>query len=167
MDPFSRDREDVIPGATYKLDWPGNDSPIHVTINDVIEDGTRRPFEIFINPQDRQLQLWATALARTLSAVFRRSGDLSYITSELKTVADPRGGHWIEGGHYSSQLAAVGGAIDRHILNLSQGTQRQPSHGSGSRGSTNLLPCPQCQTDAMTHQEGCAACLSCGYTRCN
>jgi ribonucleoside-diphosphate reductase alpha chain len=167
MDPFSRDREDVIPGATYKLDWPGNDSPIHVTINDVIEDGTRRPFEIFINPQDRQLQLWATALARTLSAVFRRSGDLSYITSELKTVADPRGGHWIEGGHYSSQLAAVGGAIDRHILNLSQGTQRQPSHGSGSRDSTNLLPCPQCQTDAMTHQEGCAACLSCGYTRCN
>ena len=39
----------VLDGFTYKLKWPGSDHAIYVTINDIVRDGRRRPFEIFIN----------------------------------------------------------------------------------------------------------------------
>jgi ribonucleoside-diphosphate reductase alpha chain len=164
---FSRDREDVLPGTTYKVDWPGSDFPIYVTINEVIEDGARRPFEIFINSLDKQQQLWATALARALSAILRHGGDISPITTELKAVADPRGGYWMEGVQYSSQIAAVGGAIECHILKLARGDGARPPHDLGAQGFTSPQICPECGLEAISHQEGCATCLSCGYTRCN
>src|SRR5690606_35010379 len=43
------DRPEALPGATYKVRWPESDHAIYITINDVIQDGRRRPFEVFIN----------------------------------------------------------------------------------------------------------------------
>lgn len=167
IDLFSKDREDVVPGATYAVEWPVNHIGIHVTINDVIDGGIRRPFEIFIHSNDRQEQLWATALARTLSAVFRRGGDLAYMTEELRTIADPRGGDWVEGTHYASLLAAIGGTIDRHIEKLATGDGIQSHHYSASEDPEQLQRCSHCGLDALVHQEGCMTCLSCGGSRCN
>ncbi|HMH66037.1 MAG TPA: adenosylcobalamin-dependent ribonucleoside-diphosphate reductase, partial [Rhizomicrobium sp.] len=42
------DRPEALPGSTYKIRWPESDHAIYVTINDIIQDGRRRPFEVFI-----------------------------------------------------------------------------------------------------------------------
>jgi len=42
------ERDTVLPGYTYKVNWPGSDHAIYITLNDIIQNGRRRPFEIFI-----------------------------------------------------------------------------------------------------------------------
>src|SRR5258708_39152966 len=39
------DRPEDLPGKTYKITCPGSAHAIYITINDVIEDGRRRPGE--------------------------------------------------------------------------------------------------------------------------
>jgi hypothetical protein len=46
------DRPGELPGKTYKLKWPESDHAIYITLNDVIQDGRQRPFEIFINSKN-------------------------------------------------------------------------------------------------------------------
>ncbi len=112
------DRPDDLPGRTYKIKWPGSDHAIYITINDVVQDGRRRPFEIFINSKNMEHYAWTVALTRMISAVFRRGGDVSFVVEELKAVFDPRGGQWMEGRYVPSLLAAIGGVIERHLIEI-------------------------------------------------
>ena len=112
------DRPEDLPGRTYKIKWPGSDHAIYITINDVMQDGRRRPFEIFINSKNMEHYAWTVALTRMISAVFRRGGDVSFVVEELKAVFDPRGGQWMEGRYVPSLLAAIGGVIERHLIEI-------------------------------------------------
>jgi ribonucleoside-diphosphate reductase alpha chain len=179
------DRPEDLPGKTYKIKWPGSDHAIYITINDVMQDGRRRPFEIFINSKNMEHYAWTVALTRMISAVFRRGGDVSFVVEELKAVFDPRGGQWMEGRYVPSLLAAIGGVIERHLieigflaaddapgiaeavearLELAAGA-REPADGSGAPAA-RMGQCPNCGAAALTHQEGCDICLNCGYSRC-
>jgi ribonucleoside-diphosphate reductase alpha chain len=178
------DRPEDLPGRTYKIKWPGSDHAIYITINDVMQDGRRRPFEIFINSKNMEHYAWTVALTRMISAVFRRGGDVSFVVEELKAVFDPRGGQWMEGRYVPSLLAAIGGVIERHLveigflapadqprisdaveqrLRLAAGAREA---GEGASAAAALGQCPNCGAAALTHQEGCDVCLNCGYSRC-
>ncbi|HZP98987.1 MAG TPA: adenosylcobalamin-dependent ribonucleoside-diphosphate reductase [Reyranella sp.] len=184
------DRPEDLPGRTYKIKWPGSDHAIYITINDVIQDGRRRPFEIFINSKNMEHYAWTVALTRMISAVFRRGGDVSFVVEELKAVFDPRGGQWMEGKYVPSLLAAIGGVIEKHLveigflapadlplieeaarqrLKLAAG-ERDPGRQPMVAGSQDMPPklgqCPNCGAAALNHQEGCDICLNCGYSRC-
>ena len=50
--------------------------------------------------------------------MFRRGGDVGFVVEELKAVFDPRGGQWMEGRYVPSLLAAIGGIIERHMLEI-------------------------------------------------
>mgnify|MGYP002144214568 CR=1 FL=1 len=89
---------------------------MYVTINDVIQDGRRRPFEVFINSKNMEHYAWTVGLTRMISAVFRRGGDISFVVEELKAVFDPRGGSWVGGRYVPSLLAAIGEVIERHLI---------------------------------------------------
>jgi len=179
------DRPEELPGRTYKIKWPGSDHAIYITINDIMQDGRRRPFEIFINSKNMEHYAWTVALTRMISAVFRRGGDVSFVVEELKAVFDPRGGQWMEGRYVPSLLAAIGGVIERHLieigflapadvprlteaaderLRLAAGS-REPAEGSGGGSPAMMGQCPNCGATALTHQEGCDICLNCGYSR--
>jgi ribonucleoside-diphosphate reductase alpha chain len=184
------DRPEDLPGRTYKIKWPGSDHAIYITINDVMQDGRRRPFEIFINSKNMEHYAWTVALTRMISAVFRRGGDVSFVVEELKAVFDPRGGQWMEGRYVPSLLAAIGGVIERHLIEigflapadqprLSEAAEQRLRLAAGARepaadGVTGAPPaagpglgqCPNCGAAALTHQEGCDVCLNCGYSRC-
>ena len=81
-------RSAVLPGFTYKIKWPDSDHAIYITINDIEEQGRRRPFEIFINSKNMEHYAWTVALTRMISAVFRRGGDIAFVVEELKAVCD-------------------------------------------------------------------------------
>ncbi len=160
--PLARHAE--LPGFTYKLKWPDSDHAIYITVNDIVEDGQRRPFEIFINSKNMEHYAWTVALTRMISAVFRRGGDVGFVVEELKAVFDPRGGQWLEGRYVPSLLAAIGGIIERHMVQIGflEGGAADLAAGVGRRSA-----CPRCGEQALAFQEGCATCLSCGYSKCS
>jgi ribonucleoside-diphosphate reductase alpha chain len=187
------DRPEALPGTTYKLRWPESDHAMYITINDVVEGGRRRPFEIFINSKNMEHYAWTVALTRMISAVFRRGGDVSFVVEELKAVFDPRGGQWLNRQYVPSLLAAIGGVIEEHMLAIgflnrpasaSVSQQKVASLGervSGIEASSQTpaaLPqsaasgakfkfCPRCSSPSLTRVEGCDSCLNCGYSRCS
>ncbi len=171
-------RPEALPGQTYKLQWPESDHAIYITLNDIVQDGRRRPFEIFINSKNMEHYAWTLALTRMISAVFRRGGDVSFVVEELKAVFDPRGGAWMGGRYIPSLLAAIGGVIEQHMMEigflpnpaqLAPDTDAQPqvvNLTDGTRPLATPKQCPKCGSAALIHQEGCDLCTSCGYSRC-
>jgi ribonucleoside-diphosphate reductase alpha chain len=168
--PLSRPEE--LPGATYKLRWPDTDHAIYITINDIVQDGRRRPFEIFINSKNMEHYPWTVALTRMISAVFRRGGDVAFVVDELKAVFDPRGGQWL-GRHYvPSMLAAIGEMIERHMIAIgflpAPGAERRAVEVLAGEGPVRspYRSCPRCNQAALIRQEGCDICTSCTYSKC-
>lgn len=163
-----REREEVLSGFSYMLRWPDSDHAIYITINDIVENGRRRPFEIFINSKNVEHYAWTLALTRMISAVFRRGGDVSFVVEELKAVFDPRRGQWM-GGHYApSLLAAIGGIIERHMLETGFLEPKEARRFSVvERNGERRVACPRCGGQSLMFQEGCATCLSCGFSKCS
>ena len=172
------DRPEVLPGSTYKVRWPESDHAMYITINDIIQDGRRRPFEVFINSKNMEHYAWTVALTRMLSAVFRRGGDVSFVVDELKAVFDPRGGAWVGGRYVPSILAAIGEVIEEHLIRI--GFIADPSSpedeaerlrlASGmDEGATagRLRSCPRCGQPGLIRLENCDTCTACGYSKCS
>ncbi len=185
------DRPEALPGATYKVRWPESEHAIYITLNDIIQDGRRRPFEVFINSKDMEHYAWTVALTRMISAVFRRGGDVSFVVEELKAVFDPRGGHWMGGKYVPSLLAAIGDVIETHMVNIGflsgkgGGMTNDPVAEKAvvnlappppppseekqvvkSGNNANFRHCHKCGQPTLIRQEGCDTCTSCGYSKC-
>ncbi|WGR59896.1 adenosylcobalamin-dependent ribonucleoside-diphosphate reductase [Paracoccus ferrooxidans] len=167
------DRPAALEGATYKLKFPGSEHAIYITINDIVQGGHRRPFEVFINSKNMEHFAWTVALTRMISAVFRRGGDVSFVVEELKAVFDPRGGAWIEGRYVPSILAAIGGVIERHMVATGflagegMGLKSDPQAEVMAVGERPRGPaCPACGQYGMRMIEGCMTCPSCGHSKC-
>ena len=166
------DRPQALEGQTYKLKWPDSEHAIYLTVNDVVVNGHRRPFEVFINSKNMEHFAWTVALTRMISAVFRRGGDVSFVVEELKAVFDPRGGAWIKGKYIPSILAAIGGVLETHMvaigflegegLGLKQDPQAVMPAGASGKGKA----CSSCGQYDLRMVEGCMTCASCGYSKC-
>jgi ribonucleoside-diphosphate reductase alpha chain len=183
------EREPVLSGLTYKLKWPRSEHAIYITINDIVHDGRRRPFEIFINSKNLEHTAWSLALTRMISAIFRRGGDLGFVAEELKAVFDPQGGAWMDGRYVPSVHAAIGGVIETHLtqiggdgrhavaeavaapvaLAVADGARalsaRGLEGGGAVKGKVGL--CPKCQQQSFVRQDGCAICRTCGFSQCD
>ncbi|RMH45616.1 MAG: adenosylcobalamin-dependent ribonucleoside-diphosphate reductase [Alphaproteobacteria bacterium] len=166
-------RPAALEGHTYKLKWPMSEHAIYITINDVVVNGQRRPFEVFINSKNMEHYAWTVALTRMISAVFRRGGDVSFVVEELKAVFDPRGGAWMNGKYVPSILAAIGDVIEKHLISIGfiegegMGLKEDPKAravavGEAPRGAA----CPLCGAYDMRMIEGCRTCGSCGHSEC-
>jgi ribonucleoside-diphosphate reductase alpha chain len=173
-------RPEALPGQTYKISWPESEHALYITLNDIVQDGRRRPFEVFINSKNMEHYAWTVALTRMISAVFRRGGDVSFVVEEMKAVFDPRGGAWMNGKYVPSLLAAIGDVIERHMIEigfLPLRTQRAAiSDQKVAAGNvlisdqrsvtTRMAQCPKCGEAALIRIEGCDQCTSCDYSKC-
>jgi len=167
------DRPENLQGQTYKIKWPESEHAIYITLNDVVIGGRRRPFEVFINSKNMEHFAWTVALTRMISAVFRRGGDVSFVVEELKAVFDPRGGAWVGGKYIPSILAAIGGVIERHMIETGfiagegMGLKSDPQSEAIAVGERPRGPaCPNCGQYAMRMIEGCMTCGDCGHSKC-
>ena len=167
------DRPAELDGATYKLKWPDSNHAIYVTVNDILLNGHRRPFEVFINSKNMEHFAWTVALTRMISAVFRRGGDVSFVVEELKAVFDPRGGAWMNGKYVPSILAAIGGVIERHLISIGfiggegMGLKSDPRAQVVNLDQPRGPACPNCGQFGMQMIEGCMTCPSCGHSKCS
>ena len=168
------DRPETLDGNTYKLKWPDSEHAIYVTINDIIVNDQRRPFEVFINSKNMEHFAWTVGLTRMISAVFRRGGDVSFVVDELKAVFDPRGGAWVGGKYIPSILAAIGGVLEEHMMKIGfiRVSDESPIQKSTETKKVENLKtsrqksCSSCGQFDLQMIEGCMTCRSCGYSKC-
>ena len=160
-------RPETLIGSTYKIKWPESEHALYVTINDLEDNGARRPFEIFINSKNMEHYAWTLALTRMISAVFRRGGDVSFVAEELKAVFDPRGGSWLNGRYVPSLLAAIGDVIQRHLESDTVSAPEVIAPVTSPAPKSKPRFCPKCSAGALIRSEGCDKCLECGYSKCS
>ena len=168
------ERPNTLDGNTYKLRWPDSEHAIYVTINDIIVNDQRRPFEVFINSKNMEHFAWTVGLTRMISAVFRRGGDVSFVVDELKAVFDPRGGAWVNGKYIPSILAAICGVLEEHMVKIwfIINSDEMLSHQKGDLSKVEKLKrlkqksCTSCGQFDLQMIEGCMTCRSCGYSKC-
>jgi ribonucleoside-diphosphate reductase alpha chain len=173
-------RPEALPGQTYKIRWPDSEHALYITLNDIVQDGRRRPFEVFINSKNMEHYAWTVALTRMISAVFRRGGDVSFVVEEMKAVFDPRGGAWMGGKYVPSLLAAIGDVIERHMIAIGflpsrkeRAAVEEPKIAVGNAlisdqrsFASRMAQCPKCGEAALIRIEGCDQCTSCDYSKC-
>ncbi len=98
---------------------------------------------------------------------------MSFVVEELKAVFDPRGGAWVNGRYIPSILAAIGGVIERHMIDTGfiggegMGLKSDPhavavAVGERPRGKA----CPNCGQYSLRMIEGCMTCADCGHSKC-
>jgi ribonucleoside-diphosphate reductase alpha chain len=166
-------RVEDLQGHTYKIKMAHDDPATYVTLNYLETDGVKKPFEIFINSKSVDHFVWAVALTRTISAVFRSSPDSTFLVEELKSVFDPKGGAWMGGKYVPSIIAAIGGAIERFMLEI--GYIDSPADvvpaAAGENdptiervGAPEL--CQKCHSSNLKFENGCPTCLDCGHSKC-
>ena len=188
------ERPEVLIGSTYKIKTPVSDHAMYLTINDImLNEGTehehRRPFEIFINSKNLDHFQWIVALTRIISAVFRKGGDVAFLTEELKAVFDPRGGYWQPGGKFMpSIIAELGYVIEKHLQMIGllkkqeldehaqkliaekkaefEERNKQTDAFSKSHFPDGAQLCAKCSTAAVVMMDGCMTCLNCGDSKC-
>lgn len=179
-------REDVLQGKTYKLKTPLSEHALYITINDVIENGKQRPFEIFINSKAMENFQWIVALTRIISAVFRKGGDVTFLIEELGLIQDPHGGYFKKGRWMPSLVAEIGEIIEQHLIGiglikkpeLDKAQQKLVDEAYAKMQAVNhevalddgypagAVLCPKCQHRALVVDGGCSNCVNCGHGNC-
>ncbi|MDR3522016.1 MAG: adenosylcobalamin-dependent ribonucleoside-diphosphate reductase [Acidocella sp.] len=165
-------RPPKLTGTTYKLRWLDNEHAMYITVNDIEEAGRQRPFEVFISSANMEHFSWVVALTRMISAVFRRGGDVGFVAEELKSIFDPRGGQWSGGRYVPSLIAAIGGIIEQHMIEI--GFLESPDAPAHSHvpdlavpaGALGML-CPQCGQPGVAKEGACLNCHHCGWSKCS
>jgi ribonucleoside-diphosphate reductase alpha chain len=157
-------RPDVLPATVYKVKMPGVDQAFYLTISDFTDsEGVIRPFEIFINSKSVRHLEWTTALTRTISAIFRRGGDITFLIEELEQVYSIDGGGFKDGKFVPSLVALIGQTIKQHLQKIGLlPTEVEPKKVPIIEAEV----CPICQQKAYYHTEGCNKCSNCGFSNC-
>ena len=149
-------RPETLQGTTYKIKPPQAEDALYITINDIInEDGTKRPFEIFINSKNMAHYQWVVAMTRLISGLWR-TGDSRFIVDELKGVFDPGGGYFKKGRFMNSLVSEIGYVIEQHLgtsLNITE-------------AKSDMQLCTECNTKSLVRMDGCMTCTSCGFSKC-
>ncbi len=178
------ERPAVLDGKTYKIRPPTMNAALYITINDIVlDDGTMRPFELFLHSKDKAHEQWMMALTRTASGVFRHPVPFEFLIEEWEQVVDPNGQYFIRKGdpggkgRCASVVAHVGRVLRQHCV--ARGMMKPPEQtpeqkaaieekkaqavASGIKGQM----CPKCQEATVYVLDGCATCVSCGNSHCS
>lgn len=179
-------RPTILPGYTYALRSQLLKNTLYITINDIEEDGTVRPFEIFFNTRDTSKFVELQIITRLISAIFRRSETATFVIDELRAVANPENTGYMrpprdgenKGSYIPSIFYEIGEVIELHYEKM-----KEPNRNIAPAGTTMLskeiktmptittdIPvgekCPNCHEKTAHRKDGCLTCLSCGYSKC-
>jgi hypothetical protein len=122
-----------------------------------------------------------------LSAVFRKGGEVAFLTEELESVFDPGGGCFDAEtqGFVPSLVAQIGRVLAKHLTNLGvltppkltdeqkklveekrEALQAKGLLEEGAEFPPSAIICPNCYTKAAVRLDGCLTCLQCGDSKC-
>lgn len=174
-----RDRPEVVDGRTHKLKWPPTAENIYVNVTRVNDE----PLELFIKHADATLTEWTDGLSRMITGIMRRGGDVRFIVEQLKQVGSTKGGAFINGEYYFSQVAAIGGIIEKELnftsapvgvdvkhdkisTTFGNDLKTAPGGPGGKHAEVTGEKCPQCNAMTFIRENGCKKCLTCLFEAC-
>jgi ribonucleoside-diphosphate reductase alpha chain len=172
-------RPAVLDAKVYKLKSSFVDYAIYITLSYKIdENGSKIPYEIFINSKDLTKSAEYAVLTRLISAVFRRSEDPTFIIEEFKSIYDPNGGHFKEGRYYPSIYSEIADILEKFFSDIGIMKKRErkgikadaPAIEIGkSEVNLDLKICPKCGQKSLKVDNGCMSCMNadCGYSKCD
>lgn len=168
-------RPEMLIGNTYKVKPPITEHALYITINDILINDQRRPFEIFINSKNMGDFQWIVALTRIISAVFRKGGEVEFLVEELRSVFDPKGGYFKRGGKYMPSLVAeIGDIIESHlkligVIKTQEMDAERKAYIAEKKANADMTQaemCPVCNEKAMVRMDGCMTCVNCANSKC-
>jgi ribonucleoside-diphosphate reductase alpha chain len=162
---------------------------MYVTIN---FDDENKPFEVFstLGKAGGCESASLEAISRLISLALRSGVDPKTIAEQVRGITCVPA--WDEGVLVGSPADAVALAMERHITGSARGERwggyaaqlklntetkemsspTRPTTGTGNGNGSSAshshgagVRCPDCNTE-LVFQEGCLACLSCGWNRC-
>lgn len=156
-------RPSVISGTTRLMKTGcGN---LYVTIN---ENGNGKPFEVFTNigKAGGCASSQAEAIGRLISLALRSNVEPEEVIKQLMGISCHQPSWHDEGGRILSCSDAIAKALARYQQQLST---KNPGGNQNQTSPFNDMmligACPECGS-AIQHEEGCAKCYSCGFTKC-
>ncbi len=154
-------RPSVIKGTTRLMKTGcGN---LYVTIN---EDAEGNPFEVFTNigKAGGCASSQAEAIGRLISLALRSNVEPEELIKQLMGISchQPT---WHESGRILSCSDAIAKALEKYQP-LSANIPSEKSNNKPTYSEAMLIgACPECGS-AIQHEEGCAKCYTCGFTKC-
>ena len=174
------ERDAMLMGRTFKVKPTNSKHALYITLNAQSIDGVLYPREIFFNTKNPEHKMWMDAMALTISAVFRKGNDVSFIVEEFKAVYDTEG-YWGKshdtgkGKYYKSIVEEIGCVIGIFLNTLKSVTNITDINSKKVKSlviEPNVFPdyaqvCKSCSTKAVVILDGCATCLNCGDSKCS
>ena len=170
-------RPEVVDAKVYKLKSAFVKNSVFITLSYMLENGKKRPIEIFINSKDLSRSHEYIMLTRLISAVFRRDADVMFILEELQGILDPEGGRFKEGNYYQSLYAEIAeviesffydvGILDAPIENSMKNDEQIKPKQKDINNLNNFKICPSCSNQTLKIENGCDTCVQCGYSKCD
>ena len=122
-------------------------------------------------------------LTRLISAIFRRSTNPMFILEELQGIFDPNGGSFKEGKYYHSFYSEIADVIERFFYDVKiidkpilhddndspteEITINTNQESNGVHLNAEFRICPTCSGKSLKTENGCDACVECGYSKCD
>ena len=175
-------RPKVLDGKTYKVRTPMTEHALYVTFTHIDTPTGVRPYEMFISCKAMEHFQWIVALTRIVSAIFRRTNeDCRFLVEELRSVFDPRGGHFAQGGKFVPSLVAeLGNVLAEHLTSLglyeedtsladaaqAMVAEKVQAKAQAPGGEPTGQLCDKCGDMSVVMMDGCLTCTSCGNSKC-
>lgn len=157
-------RPEVLKGYTYQIKWPHRASALYLTLN---EDEFGFVREVLCTSKDSSSYEWITALTLMITAIFKKGGDISFVSNELKQIQSVTEATWIDGKHYGSLVAYIGYILERHLEGKVPLEPTKEDEVTSSTKSFKLGSiCPACGQPAVIKTEGCKKCTNCDWSSC-
>ena len=137
---------------------------LYVTIN---EDGDGKPFEVFTNigKAGGCASSQAEAIGRLISLSLRSNVEPEEVVKQLMGISCHQPSWHDEGGRILSCSDAIAKALVRYQQVSSKSINNNHNNVPHFNDMLLLGACPECGS-AIQHEEGCAKCYSCGFTKC-
>lgn len=118
-------REEILTGKTYKIKPSSLNHGLYITINDLLLEGQKVPYEVFINTKNAEEDHFLKVLSLTLTTLFRLRQDISHLLAEYADIPAVNGGYWArpkaedeKGVFYKSYIGQIADVIKKHLQNL-------------------------------------------------
>jgi len=151
-----KERPKILEGFTERIKT--GMGYLYVTVSEFND----KPFELFatIGKSGKSTQAKTEAIGRLISLALRSGVEVVEIIDQIKGI---RGEHAVfqEGGLVYSIPDAISKVLEKRYLSTGKGENVKPFK---NQLKSNL--CPECG-QAITFEEGCMTCHSCGYTKCS
>jgi ribonucleoside-diphosphate reductase alpha chain len=167
-------RPKVMQGRTLKTKLLQNS--LYVTLN-YAEDGSPKEVFVTLGKHGGDENADAEAIGRLISIYLQRGGMVEDVVKSMKGIKG-RYVSWDEGKQILSIPDAVAKSLERIITgNITKAPSEDPVVFASylTERVTKAIPvtkavgdmCPDCQENAVIHENGCLKCTNCGYSRCD